>query len=68
MSCKNTSFNLGHKKSILEVSAFGTSSDGMQTSPILYPLFHFSLILTMRDIGDPTPFNENRCFEDEVVP
>jgi hypothetical protein len=67
MSCKYTSFNLGHKESILEVSAFSPSSDGMQTSPILFPPFYFSLISTLRDIGDPTPFNEYRCFEDEVV-
>jgi hypothetical protein len=48
-------------------SQFSPSSDGMQTSPILFLPFYFSLISTLRDIGDPTPFNENRCFEDEVV-
>ena len=67
MSCEYTSFNLGHKESIPEVSVFSPSLDGMQTSPILFPPFYFSLILTFRDIGDPTPFNENQCFEDEVV-
>ena len=32
---------LDHKKSILEVSEFGPSSDGMQTSPILFPSLFF---------------------------